>query len=220
MPTILIPVGLLASNPWVVILFIFVALYCILLYVLEYLDKKNLPGDRRGTLLFAFWFLIALLFVILLVIYQTFIIAVIFIGLLLIPIVIRVPSNSTNESPSSWENTQCLIRVLLGAGAIIGILVLSILSTQGFGLFSGMAAGSGSATGFEMRIVNSTGVPHTIMRASGINHDASKVLSNDGNWSLYLLFTDMGEIAYQEAIIESGASENSDEHPPQPSCGW
>ena len=213
MPTLLIPVGLLASNPWVVILFVFVALYCILLYVLEYLDKKNLPGDRRGTLLFAFWFLISLLFVILLVIYQTLIITVIFIGLLMIPIIIRIPSHSTNESPGSWENTQCLVRVLLGAGAIIGVLILSILSTHGFGLFSGMGVGSGSATGFEMQILDSTGVPHTIMGASGINHDASKVMSDNGNWSLYLLFTDTGEIAYQEAIIESGASENSDEHP-------
>jgi len=64
-----------------------------------------------------------------------------------------------------------------------------------------------------MRIADSAGMPHKIMDASGINYYASKVVSNDGNWSVYLFFTDAGEIAYQKGIIESGASENPDEHP-------
>jgi hypothetical protein len=206
MPQILVPVGLLASNPWIVLFFVFVALFCVMLYAREYFHKKFLPG-RHGTMLFTVWSLASFAFLALLLLNLTFTLVVIFLDFLLIPVIIMAALPTKKDGAGFFVSKDSLIQVLLGAGVVIYILYVSISSTHGFGLVSG------TGTGFEMRIVDSTGVPYKIMGASGINQYASKAMSSNGNWSVYLLFTGSGEIAYQDAILKSGATDNPDGHP-------
>jgi hypothetical protein len=67
---------------------------------------------------------------------------------------------------------------------------------------------------FEIRIVNSSGVTTKILGTSKIENVSNPEQSfSDGPWSVAITFTDEGAIAYQKAIIESGAIENPNEHP-------
>jgi len=205
---ILVPVGLLASNPWIVLFFVLVAIYCILVYFLDYLDNK-FSLSHRGTSLITFWLLIIFVFFIIVVLFQTDAVIVLFLDILLIPVIFLVAVPPYRENADLRRNTMDMVRVLLGAVAVILVLFVSFSSTDGFGLLPGI--GTGHTTGFEMQIVDSAGIPHKILGASDIQ--TSMLVSNNENSSIYLLFTEEGETAYQDAIVESGAAENPDEHP-------
>jgi len=131
MPTILIPipVGLLASNPLIVYFFVLVAICCIMLYFLDYFAKflgylvEKFSMFRHGIFLFAVWLLIVFFGFIVLILFQTYIIGVIFTDVLLIPLIILVAIPLKKENTGLLENKTHGVRILLGAGAIILILL-------------------------------------------------------------------------------------------------
>jgi len=128
-------------------------------------------------------------------------------------LVILLPSKGKRESYPWKRKKPGLTWVLLGVGALVIFLLVFFISSNGFGMLS-TPENTRDPGQFEIRIVNSSGVSSKIMGTEGIQSvsDPQQYFS-DGSWSITFTFNDEGAIAFRQAIIDSGATENPDEHP-------
>jgi len=173
-----------------------------------YVDEKfslKLGGGR-----YLFWFLIVLS------ILSFWMFMPVLIVLVILPciLVILLPSKGQRESYNGKWKKPGLTWVFLGAAALVIFLVVFFISSNGFGMLSRPDENTRDPGQFEIRIVNSSGVPSKIMGTEGIQSvsDPQHYFSG-GSWSITFTFTDEGAIAFRQAIINSGATENPDEHP-------
>ncbi|MGA2913252.1 MAG: hypothetical protein ABSE07_07020 [Methanoregula sp.] len=181
---------------------------CYILFIFVwYVDEKFslILGDGR----YLFWFLIVLSILCLWMFMPVLLVLVILACIL----VILLPSKGKRESYPWKRKKPGLTWVLLGVGALVIFLLVFFISSNGFGMLS-TPENTRDPGQFEIRIVNSSGVSSKIMGTEGIQSvsDPQQYFS-DGSWSITFTFNDEGAIAFRQAIIDSGATENPDEHP-------
>jgi hypothetical protein len=173
-----------------------------------YADEKfslKLGGGR-----YLIWFLIVLsivcLWIFMPVLLVLFILACI--------LVILLPSKGQRESYPWKRKKPGSTWVLLGAGALVIFLLIFFISSNGFGMLSKPDENTRDPGQFEIRIVNSSGVPSKIMGTEGIQSVSDPHQSfSEIPWDITFTFTDEGAIAFRQAVINSGAPENPDKHP-------
>ena len=173
-----------------------------------YVDEKfslKLGGGR-----YLFWFLIVLSILCLWMFMPVLLVLVILACIL----VILFPSQGKRESYPWKRKKPGLTWVLPGVGALVIFLLVFFISTHGFGMLSTPDEKARDPGQFEIRIVNSSGVSSKIMGTEGIQSvsDPQQYFSG-GSWSITFTFNDEGAVAFRQAIIDSGATENPDEHP-------
>lgn len=135
MGLIVVPVGLLASNPWIVLLCGLVVMYCLMLYFFEYVEKKFSFG-HRGSTLFTTWLLVIFLFFVLAVLFQTAAVITLFLDIILIPVVLLWLLPPYQHLCGLVSGSADTLRILLAAVAVIYILSMSFAGTDGFGLLT------------------------------------------------------------------------------------
>jgi hypothetical protein len=132
---IVVPVGLLASNSWIVLLCVFMVIYCLMLYFFEYAERKFSFG-HRGSTLFTTWLLIIFLFFVLAVLFQTAAVIMLFLDIILIPVVLLWLLPPYQHLSGLVSGNADALRIVLASVAVIYILYISFTGTDGFGLLA------------------------------------------------------------------------------------
>lgn len=196
----------------IMVTFAVICLLYIPLLFLGYLDEKFSLNLGNGRWLF--WIMIILVIIALWFV-QPFLIA-----LLLLMGILLVLLPSEKEGARQARKKQVVTVAILCTGVLIFALVVFFTASEVSGSLSEIKEdqrirqSTTDSPRFAIQIVNASGVITKVLGTSKIENvtDPHQYVT-DGPWSVTITLTDEGANAYRNAILDSGAIEDPDEHP-------